>query len=138
MQRGTAGSVALLCLPDATTEPKKQSRASKYITMRQATSIMEAVRFAKLIDLPLVAHLTIHWSLTDVGDDPDGKLFAKVREGLDNGCIDTVSCSQEHGHANAKREGNPTSCIATCSSTCRSNTAWARSYVRSRRRFCVS
>ena len=51
--------------------------------MRQATNIMEAVRFAKLIDLPLVAHLTIHWSLTDVGDDPDGKLFAKVREGLD-------------------------------------------------------
>ena len=71
-------------LPDAaTTQPKKQSRASKYITMRQATNIMEAVNFAKLIDLPLVAHLTIHWSLTDVGDDPDGKLFAKVREGLD-------------------------------------------------------
>jgi hypothetical protein len=64
-------------------KPKRQSRASKYITMRQATSIMEAVRFAKLIDLPLVAHLTIHWSLTDFGDDPDGKLFAKVREGLD-------------------------------------------------------
>jgi hypothetical protein len=31
----------------------------------------------------LVAHLTIHWAYTDVGDDPDGKLFAKVREGLD-------------------------------------------------------
>jgi len=31
----------------------------------------------------LLAHLTIHWSLTDIGDDPDGKLFAKVREGLD-------------------------------------------------------
>jgi hypothetical protein len=30
-----------------------------------------------------VAHLTIHWSLTDVGDDPNGKLFAKLREGLD-------------------------------------------------------
>ena len=30
-----------------------------------------------------MAHLTIHWSLTDVGDDSDGKLFAKVREGLD-------------------------------------------------------
>ena len=83
MQRGTAGSAALLRPADATTQPKKQSRASKYITMRQATSIMEAVRFAKLIDLPLVAHLTIHWSLTDVGDDSDGKLFAKVREGLD-------------------------------------------------------
>ena len=83
MQRGVPGSAAQLRLPDATTQPKKQSRASKYITMRQATSIMEAVRFAKLIDLPLVAHLTIHWSLTDVGDDFDGKLFAKVREGLD-------------------------------------------------------
>jgi hypothetical protein len=51
--------------------------------MRQATSMIEAVRFAKLINLPLVAHLTIHWSLTDVGDDPNGKLFAKLREGLD-------------------------------------------------------
>ena len=30
-----------------------------------------------------MAHLTVHWSLTDVGDDPDGKLFAKLREGLD-------------------------------------------------------
>ena len=28
-------------------------------------------------------HLTIHWAYTDVGDDPDGKLFAKVREDLD-------------------------------------------------------
>ena len=51
--------------------------------MRQATNIIDAVKFARSIDLPLVAHLTIHWSLTDVGDDPDGKLFAKFREGLD-------------------------------------------------------
>ena len=51
--------------------------------MRQATNIIEAVGFAKVICLPLVAHLTIHWSLTDAGDDPDGKLFAKMREGLD-------------------------------------------------------
>jgi hypothetical protein len=65
------------------TKPKRQSRASKRITMRQATNVIEAVKFAKLIGLPLVAHLTIHWSLTDVGDDPDGKLFAKIREGLD-------------------------------------------------------
>jgi len=57
--------------------------ASKYIDARQATNVMEAVKFAKLINLPLVAHLTIHWSLTDVGDDPNGKLFAKLREGLD-------------------------------------------------------
>jgi hypothetical protein len=51
--------------------------------MRQATNMMEAVALAKLIDLPLVAHLTVHWAFTDVGDDPDGKLFAKFREGLD-------------------------------------------------------
>jgi hypothetical protein len=30
----------------------------------------------------LVAHATIHWSGTVVFDDPDGNLFAKVREGL--------------------------------------------------------
>jgi hypothetical protein len=78
--------LALLPLPEADRgEPTKprQPRASKRITMRQATNIMEAVRFAKMIGLPLVAHLTVHWSLTDVTDDPDGKLFAKVREGLD-------------------------------------------------------
>jgi hypothetical protein len=44
---------------------------------------MEAVEFAKLINLTLVAHLTIHWSLTDAGDDADGSRFAKFREGLD-------------------------------------------------------
>ena len=55
---------------------------TKYITVPQATNIIEAVEFAKLIDLPLVAHLTIHWAYTNVGDDADGKRFAKVREGL--------------------------------------------------------
>ena len=35
-----------------------------------------------MIGLPLVAHLTIHWAYTNVGDDPDGKRFAKVREGV--------------------------------------------------------
>jgi hypothetical protein len=60
------------------TKPKRQSRASKRINMRQASNMMEALAFARMIDLPLVAHLTIHWAYTDVGDDPDGKLFAKV------------------------------------------------------------
>jgi hypothetical protein len=55
---------------------------TKYITLPQATNIIEAVQFAKLSGLPLVAHLTIHWAFTDAGDDPDGKRFAKVREGL--------------------------------------------------------
>jgi hypothetical protein len=50
------------------TKPKRQPRPSKRITLRQATNIMEAVRFAKSVGLPLVTHLTIHWSLTDVGD----------------------------------------------------------------------
>ena len=67
---------------DKATKPGKRTRASKYVGMRQASNIMEAVGFAKSIGLPLVAHLTIHWSLTDIGDDHDGKLFAKVREGL--------------------------------------------------------
>jgi hypothetical protein len=51
--------------------------------MAQASNMMEARAFAKLIDRPLVAHLSIHWAFTDVGDDPDGRLFAKFREGLD-------------------------------------------------------
>jgi hypothetical protein len=55
---------------------------TKYITLSQATNIIEAVEFAKAIDLSLVAHLTIHWAYTNAGDDPNGKLFAKVREGL--------------------------------------------------------
>ena len=59
-----------------------RSGGTKYITLLQATNIIEAVKFAKLIGLPLVAHLTIHWAYTDVGDDPDGKLFAQFREGL--------------------------------------------------------
>ena len=55
---------------------------TRYITNAQATNIIEAVHFAKSLGLPLVAHLTIHWACTDIGDDPDGKLFAKFREGL--------------------------------------------------------
>ena len=63
------------------TVPRKPRGSSKYIDLRQATNVMEAVKFAKSIDLPLVAHLTIHWSLTDVGDDPDGTLLARVPRG---------------------------------------------------------
>ena len=63
-------------------KPTRRMRASKCITLRQASNFIEAIKFAKLIDLPLVAHLTIHWAYTEIGDDPDGKLFAKVREGL--------------------------------------------------------
>jgi hypothetical protein len=64
------------------TKPKRQPHASKYITIRQASNMMAARRFAWEIGLSLVAHLTIEWSLTDACDDPDGKLFARFREGL--------------------------------------------------------
>ena len=37
---------------------------SKYISVPQATNLIEAVSFAKSIGLPLVAHLTLHWSGT--------------------------------------------------------------------------
>src|SRR5262245_9607417 len=55
---------------------------TKHISIPQATNLIEAVEFAKSIDLPLVAHLTIHWSGTVAFDDHDGTRFAKVREGL--------------------------------------------------------
>jgi len=45
--------------------------------------MMEAVAFAREIGTPLNAHATIHWVGTKLGDDPDGRLFAKVREGFD-------------------------------------------------------
>jgi len=59
-----------------------RTHGSKYISVSQATNIVEAVKFAKSIGLPLVAHLTIHWSGTVAFDDHDGTRFAKVREGL--------------------------------------------------------
>ena len=79
------GASAPLLLPVECRDerPPRQSRASRYIKVRQATNLIDAINFSKSIGLPLLAHLTLHWSLTDVGDDPDGKLFAKLREGLD-------------------------------------------------------
>jgi hypothetical protein len=59
-----------------------RARGRKYVAVPQANNIIEAVRFAKSVDRPLVAHLTIHWSGTFAFDDNDGTRFAKVREGL--------------------------------------------------------
>jgi hypothetical protein len=85
MQRDGSAALSHLDTPCRHVAPKakRQPRASKRISMAQASNMMQARAFAKLIDLPLVAHLTIHWAFTDIGDDPDGKLFAKLREGLD-------------------------------------------------------
>src|SRR5262249_10504664 len=49
-----------------------RAHGSKYISVPQATNLIEAVAFAKSIDLPLVAHLTIHWSGTVAFDDHEG------------------------------------------------------------------
>ena len=50
---------------------------SKYISVPQATNHVEAVKFAKSIGVPLVAHLTIHWSGTDAWDDPMARASRK-------------------------------------------------------------
>jgi hypothetical protein len=54
---------------------------TKYISVSQANGMIEAVQYAEGAGFPLNAHLSIHWAGTDAGDDPNGKLFAKFREG---------------------------------------------------------
>jgi hypothetical protein len=76
-----------LCAPAARRsrgqrQPRYRLGGTRLISIPQADNIIEAVSFAKSVGLPLVAHLTIYWSLTNAGDDPDGKLLAKFREGL--------------------------------------------------------
>jgi hypothetical protein len=89
--KGSAGDLtpkpllSVVC-PGATQDGKQlrhyRRHGSKHLSLDQATNMIEAVDYARAIGLPLVAHATIHWSGTVVFDDPDGKLFAKVREGL--------------------------------------------------------
>ena len=89
--KGSAGDLTpetLLSVVCPNTAPcEKQPRhyrphGSKHLSLDQAINLIEAVDRARAIDLPLVAHATIHWSGNDLFDDPEGKLFAKVREGL--------------------------------------------------------
>jgi hypothetical protein len=86
--KGSAGDLTpepLLSVvsPDAAHREKPQRcyrpHGSKHLSLDQATNLIEAVDHARKIGLPLVAHATIHWSGTVVFDDPDGKLFAKVK-----------------------------------------------------------
>jgi hypothetical protein len=44
---------------------------------------MEGLSFAREIGTPLNTHLIVHWGGTVAGDDPDGRLFAKLRYLLD-------------------------------------------------------
>src|SRR5262245_3011568 len=59
-----------------------RARGTKSISVSQATNIIQAVDYARAINLPLIAHATIHWSGTVAFDDHDGTRFVKVREGL--------------------------------------------------------
>jgi hypothetical protein len=88
--KGAAGDLtpepllSVVCPDAAHNEKRRRYRphGSKHLSLALATNMIEAVDYARTIGLPLVAHATIHWSGTVVFDDPDGKLFAKVREGL--------------------------------------------------------
>jgi len=44
---------------------------------------MEGLSFARESGTPLNTHLIVHWGGTVAGDDPDGRLFAKLRYLLD-------------------------------------------------------
>jgi hypothetical protein len=48
--------------------------------LAQAINLKASVDFAASTGTPLVVHCIIHWVGTDAGDDPDGELFAEVRE----------------------------------------------------------
>ena len=76
-------------LPPAPKQDKQQHFGRRYrvggtklISSSQAVNLKAAIDFAASIGTPLVAHCTIHWVGTDAGDDPNGELFAKVREML--------------------------------------------------------
>ena len=55
---------------------------TKLISLPQAINFKAAIDFAASLGAPLVAHCIIHWVGTHAGDDPNGELFAKVRETL--------------------------------------------------------
>ena len=63
-------------------------------------------------------------------DGPNGKLFAKVREGLDKWLL-------RPGHGNVNAEDNPMLSTVTCSFTCRQSTARVSGSGRSRMRSFV-
>ncbi|MCP4367895.1 MAG: hypothetical protein GY797_07255, partial [Deltaproteobacteria bacterium] len=71
-------------LPSREVEPGARYLVGGTVRIRveQAIHLKAAVNFAELVAQPLNAHLIIHWVGTDAGDDPNGELFAKVRDGI--------------------------------------------------------
>jgi hypothetical protein len=60
-------------------KPRRPRKPTKRISLRQARCLMEGLSFARDRGTPLNAHLIVHWGGTVAGDDPDGRLFAKLR-----------------------------------------------------------
>jgi len=56
---------------------------SERLSYQQAKNLMDGLGFARKLGTPLNAHATINWEDTDAGGDPDGRRFARVREGFD-------------------------------------------------------
>ena len=81
MRMPTAGLIPQL--QPRTVPRREKGRVTKRVNLRQASNLMAAVEFARQIGTPVNAHATIHWVGTQAGDDPEGRLFAKLREGFD-------------------------------------------------------
>src|SRR3546814_15908735 len=47
----------------------RADRVSQSLSMRQARNIIDAVRYAYWIDLPLNRHVTVHWERAGISDD---------------------------------------------------------------------
>jgi len=75
-------SVPAPALPAAKPRRLYRPNGTKHISLCQADNIIDAAEHAGNIGLLLNAHCTIMWNGTDVFADNDGRLFAKIREGL--------------------------------------------------------
>ena len=67
--------------PRAGSTPRTPGRrTTDYLNDRQVDALPAAARLAHELGYPLNAHLTVHWAMTVMGDDPDGRQFARFRE----------------------------------------------------------
>ena len=74
--------MTVLPFPAPPQKPKQSHRPRKQQN-RQARCLVEGLSFARERGIPLNIHLIVHWGGTMAVDDPDGKLFAKLRYLLD-------------------------------------------------------
>jgi hypothetical protein len=108
--------------PKQSREPRQPT---KRISLSHAQNMMEGLFFARQIGMPLNTHLIIHWGGTLEGDDPDGKLFAKLRYLLDKRFRRKFGMPPAFGFASvtgtSARDSNQRLSIPTCSCTCQAD-----------------